>query len=275
MPARRTPLAVLLPEIGLASETFIRWDIERLLPSGTAVVADPPPGGLSVRGATTWSLSDQPALVFDPVDGDPDPSGERIASVLSFLEQHCVSVVLLEYLDFADRWFEPLHRAGLHIWVRGHGVDLSARLREQRWVTAYRRLAAADGILVPSRHARAILLAIGLPELKVHVVRYPVEVPPLPHRSDGPDVRCVAVGRLVAKKAPLLMLEAFRLAHHVDPLLTLDLVGDGPLSDDVRTFVSANGLAGQVRLHGRLAHDQALRILRRSDIPVDPRRSPP
>src|SRR5215475_10037161 len=140
MSTRRTPLAILLPEVGLASETFIRWDVERLLPSATAVVVDPPPGGLSVGGETTWSLGDQPALVFEPVEGDPYPSDERIAAVLAFLERHHVAEVLVEYLDFADRWFDGLRRAGLRVWVRGHGVDLSARLRENQRVTAYQRL---------------------------------------------------------------------------------------------------------------------------------------
>lgn len=266
MPTRRTSFAVVLPEVGLASETFIRWDVERLLPSATAVVADPPPGGLSVRGDTTWSLGDQPALVFEPVGGDPYPSDERIAAVLAFLERHHVAVVLVEYLDFADRWFNALHRAGHRVWVRGHGIDLSARLREDRWVRAYQRLAGADGIIVPSRHACTTLAAIGLPEAKIHVVRYPVALPAHPHQHDTGTARCVAVGRLVAKKAPLLMLEAFHHARQANPRLTLDVVGDGLFWNDVHDFVSANGLCDHVQLHGRLAHDQSLSLLRRADI---------
>src|SRR5262245_58239128 len=126
MTLRRTPLAIFLPEVGLASETFIRWDVERLLPLRTAVVVDPPPGGLSVRGETTWSLTDQPSLVFTPMDGDPDPSAERISAALHFLERHGVEVVVFEYLDFADRWFDHLRVTGVRLWMRGHGVDLSA-----------------------------------------------------------------------------------------------------------------------------------------------------
>lgn len=266
MPERSTPLAVVLPEVGLPSETFIRWDVERLLPSATAVVADPPPGGLSVQGETTWSLHDQPALVLEAVQGDPYPSDERIAAVLGFLQRHHVTVVLIEYLDFADRWFNPLRRAGHRIWVRGHGVDLSARLRERQWVNAYRRLADADGIIVPSRHAHTTLAAAGLPEAKIHVVKSPVTLPPQPHRHGRGAVRCVAVGRLVAKKAPLLMLGAFHHARRADPRLTLDVVGDGPFWDDVHDFVSAHGLNDHIRLHGRLPHDQSLGLVERSDI---------
>ena len=266
MSTRSTPLAVLLPEIGLASETFIRWDVDRLLPGRTAIVADPPPGGLSVHGQTTWSLVDQPCLAFEPIDGDPDPSPGRVAAALSFLESHGVEVVLIEYLDFAARWFDHLRRADLRVWVRGHGIDLSARMREQRWIAAYQRFADANGIIVPSQHAAERLTATGLPASKIHVVRYCVTLPPPALRPDASAVRCVAVGRLVHKKAPLLTLEAFRQAHLVVPHLTLDLIGDGPLSNQVHDFVLAHGLGDYVRLHGRLPHDRTLRIIRNSDI---------
>lgn len=261
-----TPLAIVLPEIGLASETFIRWDVTHLLPGATAVIVDPPPDGLSMRGETTWELDAEPGLVFDPVEGDPPPSDLRVKAALSFLDQHQVEIVLIEYLDFADRWFDSLHTTGRHLWVRGHGIDLSARLRDAHFAKAYQRYSKADGIIVPSRLAAQTLIDLGLPGKKIHVIRYPVEIPALGRPAARDEVRCVAVGRLVAKKAPLIVLEAFRAASTAEPNLTLDLVGDGPLMADVRAYVAAQALDGRVRVHGRLDHSVTLNLLRGADI---------
>jgi colanic acid/amylovoran biosynthesis glycosyltransferase len=262
------PLCVVLPEIGVVSETFIRWDVDRLLPGGTVVVADPPPQGASVRQDPAWGIDDIPALVFTPVEGDPPPSVERRQAVASFLARHGVEVVLVEYLDFADRWFEFLGQLGVRVWLRGHGVDLSARLRETRWRRTYLAYAAAAGIIVPSTAAAVGLHALGLPPEKVHVVRYAVQMPDRTTRRPGPGdrVSCVAVGRLVPKKAPLLLLAAFHRAAEEDERLTLDVVGDGPLMDHSRSYVRKHGLDGRVRLHGRLPHRQTLDLVRGADI---------
>lgn len=262
------PLCVLLPEIGVVSETFIRWDVRALLPGGTAVIADPPPGGASVRQRPAWDTEGCPTLAFTPVPGDPPPSRERRAAAAAFLAEHGVEVVLVEYLDFADRWFDLLLEAGVRVWLRGHGVDFSARLREPRWREAYQRYDQAAGILVPSRIAAEALVALGLPAEKVHVVRYSVDLPTIsevPARSSD-EVRCVAVGRLVPKKAPLLLVESFRLAAMRNPALVLDLVGDGPLMADVRRYIDEHGLATCVRLHGSLPHADALGLIRSADL---------
>lgn len=260
-----TPLAIFLPEIGLATETFIRWDVTELLPEGTAVIADPPPGGLSQHGKAIWALDHQPSLTFAPVDGDPPPSDKRIDEALSFLQSQGVEVVLVEYLDLADRWFDALYASGHRLWIRGHGIDLSARLRDEQMAKAYQRYAHADGIIVPSEHAAQNLVGVGLPAERIHVVRYPVQTPPASRPHAGAEMRCVAVGRLVQKKAPLIMLEAFRRASLAEPHLTLDLVGDGPLMDDVLAYLAAWNLGESVRVHGRVSHGRALELLRGAD----------
>jgi colanic acid/amylovoran biosynthesis glycosyltransferase len=119
-----------VPEIGLVSETFIQWDIHHLLPCGTVVVADPPPAGESVLRPRAWDTDGIPTLAFDPLPGDPPPSATRIDQVVGFLPDHGVEVGLIQYLDFADRWFDHLAEQGMGVWIRGHGVDLSARPTE-------------------------------------------------------------------------------------------------------------------------------------------------
>jgi colanic acid/amylovoran biosynthesis glycosyltransferase len=253
-----------MPEIGLVSETFIRWDVHELLPGGTVVVADPPPAGDSVRTAPSWDVGKCPTLALAPLPTDPPPSPDRRATVAGFLAGHGVETVLVEYLDFADRWFDFLSEQDLRVWIRGHGVDFSARLRESRWREAYRRYANATGVIVPSRVAASALTDVGIPTEKVHVVRYSVDLPVDLHvESSGEEdvVRCVAVGRLVPKKAPLLLLDAFRRAAERDDRLRLNLVGDGPLMGDVRRYVDEHRLGTRVCLHGRLPHADTLALV--------------
>jgi colanic acid/amylovoran biosynthesis glycosyltransferase len=251
------------------SETFIQWDVQHLLPGRVVVVADPPPRGRSVEDGPAWAPGGAPTLAFQPRRGDPPPSIGQRAAVSRFLSDHGVQVALVEYLDFADRWFEFLVEHGLRVWLRAHGVDISARLREERWRAAYRRYRAAEGIIVPSRAAvKALIAATGLPAAKVLPIPYCVQVPPerKPIYRPGGMVRCVAVGRLVPKKAPLLVLEAFRQAAQRSGRLSLDMVGDGPLMDQVRRYVDAHRLSSRVHLYGSLPHRKTLGLVSGSDI---------
>lgn len=79
------PLCVLLPEIGVVSETFIRWDVHTLLPGGTVVIADPPPAGESLRHGAAWGTGDCPTLAFESLPGAPPPPPDRVSAVAGFL----------------------------------------------------------------------------------------------------------------------------------------------------------------------------------------------
>jgi glycosyltransferase involved in cell wall biosynthesis len=71
---------------------------------------------------------------------------------------------------------------------------------------------------------------------------------------------------MVAKKAPILLLDAFRRAHEVYPRLRLDYVGGGPLFAAARQFVQSFRLEHAVRLHGWQVNAAVQRILADADI---------
>jgi len=95
-------LGVLTPEVGVLSETFVEWDCNQLLPDRTAVVADPPPLGETVLGEPAWKIAG-PLLEVSPAAGDPPPTPEAHDAVERFLRDHEVQVLLVQYLDLADR----------------------------------------------------------------------------------------------------------------------------------------------------------------------------
>lgn len=257
------PLSVLTPEVGVLSETFVEWDCNQLLPGRTAVVTDPPPLGESVLGQPAWKVHG-PLLEVPPESGDPPPAPEVHDAVERFLRDQGVRVLLVQYLDLADRWFDLLERLPIPVWVRGHGADLSARLHPH-----YARLAGLAGVVVPTLAAAARLVPSLLPAHRVHVVPNHVSVPPRPPgRHGGADVQCLAVGRLVDKKGHAGLLRAFGEARRHQPGMTLDIVGDGPLRHDLADLVCALDLVDSVRLLGARPAEEVLARTARADIVV-------
>src|SRR5690606_2052141 len=133
-----------------------------------------------------------------------------------------------------------------------HGFDVSNRLRYRMWRLRYRQFEKADGIITVSEFSRNMLLELGLSGEKIHVIPCGADVPDeCPSRSEADPVRVVAVGRMVQKKAPLLLLRAFQEALKATRAgAVLEYVGDGPLFSAAQDFVREQGLEENVVLHG-------------------------
>lgn len=102
--------------------------------------------------------------------------------------------------------------------------------------------------------SRQALIDVGIPESKVHVVHYGVHVPAkvcdrLVNWGND-DIICIATGRMVPQKAPILLLDAFRRASEQDSRLQLHYIGAGPLLPAVEEYILAFQLADKVTLHG-------------------------
>ena len=269
-------LAVFAPRIGVLSETFIRRHMRDLLPDGTVIV-------INVRGGReteSWTV-DCPTLVLkraaqpgvdksarDPTrDHDGGAVADPEAAVAEFLQAHHVQVALGEYLHASLPWIGLMRKLGIRLFGYAHGFDVSRLLREPQWREGYRQFNEAAGVITVCEAQRAKLIALGLGPEKIHVVPTGVVVPPEPlKRVDRHVIRCLAVGRMVAKKGPILLLDAFRRALKGCPQLRLDYVGTGPLLPAVKQFVHALHLEKRVTIHGGQPHLVVKRLMRRADI---------
>jgi glycosyltransferase involved in cell wall biosynthesis len=165
-----------------------------------------------------------------------------------------------EYLDqFVD--FVPLlDRLGLPYVAQGHGLDLSSSVRAGIG-PRYAAYKSAKAVLTRSEFHRQRLISLGLPPQKVHVNPGGVDIPAaIPERGPKSAKRFLAVGRMTPQKAPILLLEAFRLAAERDTALTLDYVGGGALYPAALQFVQGCGLADRVRLHGVASEAEKARL---------------
>lgn len=270
------PLAVIAPHVGAASETFIRRHMCELLPGRTVVVT----GTTRGRYGGKWAI-DCPCLELGRVRpsiyrrvagailrraGMSDDIGQALAR--RFLRKHNVRVVLSEWLDRSEPWFDSLRGAGIRFFAHAHGYDVSRRwLAEPKWGQAYLKYNKSAGVITMSECSRQRLIALGLHPDRVHVVPYGVDVPEEPlARPARREVRCVAVGRMVGKKAPIILLDAFRRAAERMPDLHLDYLGGDELLPAARQYVRALGLSERVWMPGAVDSATVLKSMRNADI---------
>jgi colanic acid/amylovoran biosynthesis glycosyltransferase len=256
-------LAVFVMQLRSVSETFILRHLTDVAPARTVAVArmkgldEPQP--CPAFTADSWQLR-LPVRLAVRAGFTRESLLEQ--AVARFLRRHKVSVVLGEYMDqFVD--FVPLlDRMGIPYVVQAHGIDVSASLRLPGVAERYQAYRSARAILTRCEHHRRRLIGLGLPAEKIHVNPGGVDIPETPvKRPASAGSRFLAVGRMAPQKAPIMLLEAFRLAAQRNPDITLDYVGTGPLYAAVADFVRVCGLADRVRLHGAAPESEKYRLL--------------
>lgn len=270
------PLAVITHGLGALSETFIRRHVKDLLPGRTAIVT----AVVGDRPNEDWSAG---APLFNTRRPWPhrlaprqlDTFAQRFAMSRfalpglgrRFLAEHGVETVLAEYLDNSLPWLEITKPLGLRFFAHAHGYDVSNRLRDSEWRRRYLRYRAAAGLITMSEFSRKRLVSIGLPSELIHVVPYGVDVPVSPRVwVPREQVRCLAVGRMVPKKAPLLLIDAFVRAADACPNLQLDLVGEGELLGLAREAAGRSGFASRIRFHGAQPNWKVQELMSEADL---------
>jgi glycosyltransferase involved in cell wall biosynthesis len=108
---------------------------------------------------------------------------------------------------------------------------------------------------------------IGTPAERLITIPYGVDTTHFYERPDSrpklglEDARFIFlfVGRLDKEKGIFDMIDAFKQVSHLTTpdgrLPDLELVGAGPLADEIRRHIESVGLAGRIRLRGPISHD--------------------
>jgi colanic acid/amylovoran biosynthesis glycosyltransferase len=293
MSGSQYPLAVIAPHLGATSETFIRRHVHDLLPGRTAVVAGTVHGQESHLGKLPG-----PCLRLDVAANAQNRDAglwnrakwitarrfglrayeQAVAGLIRrFLRKHRIQVILGEYLDFSLPCLMVARDLGMRLFVHPHGYDYSSLVRSEPDICKeYLRYNEAAGIITASQFVKSRLTGWGLEAAKVHVVPYGIDVPPEPLiRPKRQTVRCIAVGRMVPKKSPILTLHAFQQAVQKVPGMRLDYIGGGALFPAAHEFVQAFDLTEHVILHGPQPNEVVLKLLREADIFLQHSRTDP
>ena len=268
--------AIFSPSIGVRSETFIKRHVEQLCPGKTVVITHklvpPEEGGWSVS-CPTYQIHEPHGILarakrfvlrragFD--------CGEYvdIDGIKSFLNEHKVHTVLGQYIDHTWPFIRIADELGIRLFAHAHGFDLSCRFRDRRWRRRYANYLNAAGVIVVNQLMRERLVAAGVPGEKIFIIPCGVDIPALPTvRGVRERVNCLAVGRMVGKKAPLKLLTSFRIAMQQCPGLHLDYVGSGPLFEEVRRYVRTHAMEDKVFLHGSRTHSFVMDLMGKANI---------
>ena len=161
-----------------------------------------------------------------------------------------------------------------HIFVASEPWDpRGARglLRAAKYRRRLRQLQRVDTLLCIGGLARAQFSSVPGLGMRLSDFGYFVEpAPPLPlgpsRRERDDRVKFLFVGSLDSRKRPDHLLS--RLLELDSPHWTLDVVGNGPLDDDVKRLASPHG--DRVRVWGALPHTQIADQMSRADALVLP-----
>lgn len=164
-------------------------------------------------------------------------------------------------------------------WPSGFDAE---RRREREWLSYIRgiykllpgrgrMLRAASAIMVGSRHTQSEIPAphdtktVYIPENAIDPTRFNQRAA---QKLDGPLRGCF-VGRLVPYKGPDMAIEG-TAPYLAAGQMTLDIIGDGPMGDELKAKVAKEGLTDAVTFHGQLPHEQVQATLSASNLLVFP-----
>jgi glycosyltransferase involved in cell wall biosynthesis len=155
------------------------------------------------------------------------------------------------------------------VTARGSDLNLIAEHRvPRRWIRW--AAARAAGLVAVSRGLGDRLCSLGVAPERVRVLRngvdlaqfHPGERAAARRRQGFTRPTLIAIGNLVALKRHRLMVEALALLPEAD----LVIVGDGPERRAIEATAAARGVAGRVRLLGRLPQAELPEIYAAADL---------
>lgn len=278
--SNNSPIAVFIPRIGVLSETFNRRYSHELGEGGCLTLGRSqsvdgwhgPEGKtfvVNVRNTGT-PLERLHAKLFPRrvEDGLWSDSRSFSTRVSELLHHHQTSALFSQYLDTGLHLQKVCRQAGVRHIVRGHGYDITQAPHTPWGTKYYGGLHEFDHILVPTPFQADILMGMGVSSEMISSFPCSVDVPPLNQAEKASDgvVRCLAVGRLVTKKAPLVTMKAFFDAASQYEALELTLVGDGPLYEQCLELKRSSKHGHRVHLVGSRSNEEVKRLMAESDI---------
>lgn len=177
--------------------------------------------------------------------------------------------LFFEYGTVAAWCYPAIVKSRLPFTIHFHGLDAASSLRSEAYRACLTRmLPQADHVIVVGEAMQARLNEIA-PTARYLKIPYGVKFAPQV-MTNGRQVglcRLLSVGRLVEKKAPLVLLAAVAEAHSkAQSQIQLTMIGDGPLMPQVIDYLKAHRMEPYVRVLGSQSHKDVLKYMSDVDI---------
>lgn len=178
-------------------------------------------------------------------------------SIKKVLQEQQPSAILAQFGPAGEFLYPAAKELGIPLFVHFHGFDISRYLILWRFRKKFAKMAEqAQGLFVVSERMVEQLRKMGVPREKIILNPYGVD-PKLFEPKDpasSPEPIFLMVGRLVAKKAPHLSIQAFieakKSINGGDNPLKLRIVGDGPLRKRCEVLIKKHGMEEHIQILG-------------------------
>lgn len=184
-----------------------------------------------------------------------------------FLRFHKIDAFLANYGPLGANIYEACLAEGIPYSVVFLGFDAAEKKTLDTYGARYATyLPRAKAIICVAESMRNTLESIAGPLPNLHVIPCGVDtskfIPGTPR--DGFNV--ISVARFAAKKGSLKSIQAFELLLKDFPEAQLRMVGDGPLWEEAKEYVSAHGLSGNIHFLGAMGQSDYLPLLQESNV---------
>ncbi len=148
-----------------------------------------------------------------------------------------------------------------------HGFDFSKRLRFDQY-NYPEMFHHADWFFANSNFSADKIKGLGCPPEKLSVPGLPVDDANYPFkiRVKREKTRLLTIARLVEKKGLQYSIRAVAGCMKKDEGLEYDIIGEGPLKDELASLITGLGCSGRIRLLGNQGKDKVIEAMLGSDI---------
>jgi colanic acid/amylovoran biosynthesis glycosyltransferase len=182
------------------------------------------------------------------------PFGSVRRDMEAFLRAHDVKGIVAEFGHIGVNLAPIGNALGLPVFVYFRGFDASKRLRSPRIVRRYRAaMPRLAGVISVSQSLLDNLADVGVTHANCAVIPTGVDTSQFVPLEKDPHL-ILAVGRIVAKKAPIITIDAFAAVAEEYPEHRLEIIGAGELREEAQAHVRALRLSDRVMFHGLKEH---------------------
>jgi colanic acid/amylovoran biosynthesis glycosyltransferase len=175
------------------------------------------------------------------------------------------------HAHFGTAGFEVLrvvNKLKIPLVVSFHGFDAFKLPKDSVWLNNLQNVFNnASAITVVSNLMKTHLIQLGCPMEKISLIHVGKNFDDynftIRHRK--PIRHFISIGRLIEKKGHEDSIKAFKLLESKYPDLRLDIIGEGPLQNQLDILVHNLDLSSKVRLLGQVNHKQTMRNLLEAD----------
>ena len=184
-----------------------------------------------------------------------------------FLRFHKVDAFLANYGPLGTNIYEACLEEGIPYSVVFLGFDAAEKKTLATYGARYAlSLPKAKAIICVAESMRANLEEIAGPLPNLHVIPCGVDTSRFTPGTAKDGFNVISVARFAEKKGSLKSIQAFEILLRDFPNAQLRMVGDGPLWEEAKAYVSAHGLSDNIHFLGAMGQSDYLPLLQESNV---------